>query len=97
MVSKYVGGKRDRGWKQESRASGGELNHLTEVLIRGAMRGKVQAGQLEESEYLLEAGQRMESWKRGKEMHIRKAILDGKKTGKKMEAGEGVELLKFWI
>ena len=77
-------------WKQESGASGGELNHLTEVLIRGAMRGKVQAGQLEESAYLLEAGQRMESWKRGKEMHIRKAILDGKKNGeKKRKRGKG--------
>ena len=84
-------------WKQESGASGGELNHLTEVLISGAMGGKVQAGQLEESAYLLEAGQRLESWKRGKEMHFRKAILDGKKRGKKAEAGEGVELLKFWI
>jgi hypothetical protein len=29
----------------------------------------------------------MESWKRGKEMHIRKAILDGKKTGKKNGSG----------
>ena len=25
------------GWKQENKASGGELNHLTEVLISGAM------------------------------------------------------------
>ena len=79
VVSKYVGGKRDRGWKQESRASGGELNHLTEVLISGAMGGKVPAGQREESVYLLEAGQRLESWKRGKEMHFRKAILDKKR------------------
>ena len=86
-----------QGWKQESGASGGELNHLTEVLISGAMGGKVRAEQLEESAYLLEAGQRLESWKRGKEMHFRQAILDGKKTGKKTEAGEGVELLKFWI
>ena len=30
------------------------------------MGGKVQAGQREESVYLLEAGQRLESWKRGK-------------------------------
>ena len=45
-------------WKQESGASGGELNHLTEVLISGAMGGKVQAGQREESVYLLEAGDR---------------------------------------
>ena len=66
MVSKYVCGKRDRGWKEESGASAGELNHLTEVLIIGAMGGKVQAGQREESVYLLEAGQRLESWKRGK-------------------------------
>ena len=68
-------------WQQESGASGGDLNHLTEVLISGAMEGKVPAGQREESVYLLEAGQRLESWKRGKEMHFRKAILD-KKTGK---------------
>ena len=34
------------------------------------------AGQREESVYLLEAGQRLESWKRGKETHFRKAILD---------------------
>jgi len=79
VVSKYVGGKRDRGWKQESRASGGELNHLTEVLISGAMGGKVPAGQREESVYLLEAGQRLESWKRGKEMHFRTAIFDENK------------------
>ena len=79
VVSKYAGGKRDRGWKQESRASGGELNHLTEVLISGAMGGKVPAGQREESVYLLEAGQRLESWKRGKEMHFRTAIFDENK------------------
>ena len=90
VVSKYVCGKRDRGWKQESGASGGELNHLTEVLISGAMGGKVQAGQLEESAYLLEAGQRLESWKRGNEMHFRQAILDGKKKrGKKRKRGKG--------
>ena len=45
------------------------------------MGGKVPAGQREESAYLLEAGQRLESWKRGKEMHFRKAILD-EKNGK---------------
>lgn len=90
MVSKYVCGKRDRGWKEESGASGGELNHLTEVLISGAMGGKVPAGQREESVYLLEAGQRLESWKRGKEMHFRQAILDGKKKrGKKRKRGKG--------
>ena len=64
------------------------------------MRGKVQAGQLEESAYLLEAGQRMESWKRGKEMHIRKAILDEKKREKhkkKTEAGKGWNCSQFWI
>jgi len=43
-----------------------EAGQLTEVLISGAMGGKVQAGQREESVYLLEAGQRLESWKWGK-------------------------------
>ena len=58
------------------------------------MGGKVQAGQREESVYLLEVGQWLESWKQGKEMHFRKAILD-ENNGKKIktEAGEGVELL----
>ena len=56
-------------------------------MISGAMGGKVQAGQLEESAYLLEAGQRLESWKRGKEMHFRQAILDRKKMGKKNGSG----------
>jgi hypothetical protein len=46
------------------------------------MGGKVPAGQREESAYLLEAGQRLESWKRGEEMHFRKAILDEKKREK---------------
>ena len=47
------------------------------------------AGQREESAYLLKAGQRLESWKRGKEMHFRKAILDEKngKTLKKNGSG----------
>ena len=63
VVSKYVCSKRGRGWKQESGASGGELNHVTEMLISGAMRGKVKAGQQEESEYVLEAGQWLERWK----------------------------------
>ena len=87
MVSKYVCSKRGRGrsWKQESGASGGELNHLTEVLISGAMGRKVQPGQREESEYLLEAGQRLESWKRGKEMHFRNRFW--KKGGNKKGSG----------
>ena len=95
VVSKYVCSKRGRGWKQESGASGGELNHVTEMLISGAMGGKVKAGQREESEYLLEAGQRLESWKRGKEMHFRKRFWmeKGRTNNKKKEAGEGVELL----
>jgi hypothetical protein len=99
VVSKYVCGKRDRGWKQESGASGGELNHLTEVLISGAMDGTVPAGQRVESVYLLEAGQRLESWKRGEEMHFRKAILDEKKTGKikKRKRGKGWNCSQFWI
>ena len=65
------------------------------MLISGAMGGKVKAGQRKESEYFLEAGQRLESWKRGKEMHFRKRFWmeKGRKTTKKKEAGEGVELL----
>ena len=56
---------------------------------------KVQAGHREESEYLLEAWQRLESWKRGKEMHFRKRFWmeKGRKTTKKRKGGEGVELL----
>ena len=88
-VSKYVCSKRGKGWKLESGASGGELNHVTEMLISGAMGGKVKAGQREESEYLLEAGQRLESWKRGKEMHFRKIFWmeKGRKNNKKKGSG----------
>ena len=101
VVSKYVCSKRGRGrsWKQESGASGGELNHLTEVLISGAMGRKVQPGQREESEYLLEAGQRLESWKRGKEMHFRKKLWmeRERKKSKKRKRGKGWKCSQFWI
>ena len=59
------------------------------------------AGQREESAYLLKAGQRLESWKRGKEMHFRKAMLDEKKNGKnikkKRKRGKGWNCSQFWI
>ena len=99
VVSKYVCSKRGRGWKQESGASGGELNNLIEALISGAMGGKVKAGQREESQYLLEAGQRLESWKRGKEMHFRKKLWmeRERKKSKKRKRGKGWNCSQFWI
>ena len=49
----------------------------------------MKVGQREESEYLLEAGQRLESWKRGKEMHFRKIFWmeKGRKNNKKKGSG----------